>query len=158
LIQNYKYVLENNRTSGEYLGDKINYYYISTSPYGTFGNSCSRLVITNSGNANLTSINGKPVAYKRVITEVENTSGTENYKTIDYFTNYPSSNFTFAGQPFFLYANNQYARGILNKKSFIILQIILLKNRSLIMSLIINLMNNQPTIYIHLSLLSSLMC
>ncbi|WBV52268.1 RHS repeat domain-containing protein [Chryseobacterium gambrini] len=118
LIQNYKYVLENNRTSGEYLGDKINYYYISTSPYGTFGNSCSRLVITNSGNANLTSINGKPVAYKRVITEVENTSGTENYKTIDYFTNYPSSNFTFAGQPFFLYANNQYARGILNKKEF----------------------------------------
>jgi|GEM_PF-4211047 len=118
LVQNYKYTLENNRTSGEYFGDKINYYYISTSPFGTFGNSCTRLIITNSGNANIATINGKAVAYNRVITEVENTTGTESYKTIDYFTNYPSSNYTFEGQPFFLYANNQYARGILNKKEF----------------------------------------
>ncbi|HEX8577793.1 MAG TPA: hypothetical protein VF677_16030, partial [Flavobacterium sp.] len=118
LAQNYKYVLENNRTSGEYFGDKIDYYYFSKSPHGDFGASCERLIITNSGNANLTSINGKAVAYNRVITEVENVAGTENYKTIDYFTNYPSSNFTFAGQPFFLYANNRFARGILNKKEF----------------------------------------
>jgi len=118
LVQNYKYVRENNRSSGEYFGDQINYYYISTGPYGTFGNSCTRLIITNSGNANIATINGKAVAYNRVTTEVENTLGTENYKTIDYFTNYPSSNYTFEGQPFFLYANNQYARGILNKKEF----------------------------------------
>jgi hypothetical protein len=116
LAQNYRYTLENNRTSGEYFGDNIDYYYFSKSPFGDFGASCERLIITNSGNANIATINGKAVAYNRVITEVENTTGTENYKTIDYFTNYPSTNYNSGRQSFFQYANNQYARGILNKK------------------------------------------
>ncbi|RXM41071.1 hypothetical protein BOQ62_03300 [Chryseobacterium sp. CH21] len=118
LIQNYKYLSENNRTSGEYFGDKIHYYYVTASPFGVNGNSCSRLIISNSGNFNIATINGKPIAYNRVVTEIENGQTAEKYKTIDYFTNYPSSNFNNEGVSFLSYANNQYARGIINKKEF----------------------------------------
>ncbi|MBK1898282.1 hypothetical protein [Chryseobacterium paridis] len=115
--ERFSYKYENGISTGVFMGDPINYYYFASSPHGYQGETCRRLVISNSGNFNLSTINGKPTVYNKVITERVNVK-TPNvaWKTIDTYYNSSSSNFYNNESPFQNFVNNQFARGLLLTK------------------------------------------
>ncbi|MEY8762013.1 hypothetical protein [Chryseobacterium tongliaoense] len=117
--ERFIYKDENGLSTGVFMGDPINYYHFSSSPHGYEGEICRKLIISNSGNFNLSTINGKPTVYNKVITERVNTSTpSETWKTIDTYYNAPSTNAYNNEIPFQTFVNNQFARGILIKKEF----------------------------------------
>ncbi|KXH80360.1 hypothetical protein [Chryseobacterium kwangjuense] len=112
---------ENNRSTGVYMADDINYSYIQEiAENQDAGTSCEQLVISNSGNFNIATINGKPTVYNKVISRIKNVNnGTESYEIIEEYLNRSHTNPKNARSPLFTYANNQFARGVLlNRKYF----------------------------------------
>jgi hypothetical protein len=104
-------------STGVFMGDPINYYYFASSPHGYWGETCRRLVISNSGNFNLSTINGKPTVYNKVTTErVDVNNPSKKWKTVDTYYNAPSTNYYNNESPFQTFVNNQFARGLLLTK------------------------------------------
>ncbi|MCS3532915.1 hypothetical protein [Chryseobacterium sp. JUb7] len=115
--ERFSYKDENGLSTGVYMGDPINYYYFASSPHGYWGETCRRLIISNSGNFNLSTINGKPTVYNKVITErVDVNNLNTKWKTVDTYYNAPSTNAYNSETPFQTFVNNQFARGLLLTK------------------------------------------
>ncbi|HEX8577792.1 MAG TPA: hypothetical protein VF677_16025 [Flavobacterium sp.] len=113
----FTYKDENNVSTGVFMGDPINYYYSVISPDGFNGDSCENLVVSNSGNFNLSTINGKPTIYDKVITERININElNKKWKTIDTYYNIGSTNAYNHRTPYQTFVNNQFARGLLIRK------------------------------------------
>lgn len=110
---------ENNKSTGVYLADDIDYSYIQQiAEDENFGYSCEQMVISNSGNFNIATINGKPTVYNKVTTRFKNTSNNESYDVVDEYMNVSHTNPKNAQHPIFTYANNQFARGLLTRKLY----------------------------------------
>ncbi|NML71184.1 hypothetical protein HHL23_15445 [Chryseobacterium sp. RP-3-3] len=111
---------ENNKSTGVYMADDINYSYIQeVAEDQNTGASCEQLVISNSGNFNIATINGKPTIYNKVTSRVKNlNNSSENYEIIDEYLNRSHTNPKNARSPLFTYANNQFARGVLLNRKY----------------------------------------
>ena len=59
--ERFLYKDANGLSTGVYMGDPISYYYFASSPHGYWGETVRRLIIGNSGNCNLSTLNWKPV-------------------------------------------------------------------------------------------------
>lgn len=115
--ERFSYKDENGLSTGVYMGDPINYYYFASSPHGYRNETCRRLIISNSGNFNLSTINGKPTVYNKVITErVDVNNPNTKWKTVDTYYNAPSTNAYNSEASFQTFVNNQFARGLLLTK------------------------------------------
>ncbi|MCQ9641985.1 hypothetical protein MP478_21595 [Chryseobacterium sp. WG14] len=110
----------NGKSTGKYMGDDIDYSYIQeVAEDKVAGYSCEQMVISNTGNFNITTINGKPTVYDKVTTRVKNISNAaESYETTDEYMNLSHTNAKNARSPIFTYANNQFARGILIGRNY----------------------------------------
>lgn len=111
---------ENNKSTGRYMADDIEYSYIQeVAEDQEFGYTCEQMVISNSGNFNISTINGKPTIYDKVITRNKNiNNNTESYEITDEYMNLSHTNPKNARSPIFTYANNQFARGILTDRKY----------------------------------------
>ncbi|MDR6546623.1 YD repeat-containing protein [Chryseobacterium rhizosphaerae] len=117
--ERFTYKNNNGNSTGRFFGDPINYYYTTDTPDGYTGNSCKKLIISNSGNFNLSTINGKPTAYEKVITEkIDISNPSKKWKIIDIYSSEGSTNVYNSGTPFMTFINNQFANGVLTKKEF----------------------------------------
>ncbi|WP_345988323.1 hypothetical protein AAEU33_14555 [Chryseobacterium sp. Chry.R1] len=114
--ERYIYTDKNNISTGVFMGDPLNYFYSVKSPDDYNGNYCEKLIVSNSGNFNLATINGKPVVYNKVITERINVNNNEKWKTEDSYYNIGSTNAYNSKVPYLTFVNNQFARGLLIKK------------------------------------------
>ena len=115
--ERFSYKDENGISTGVFMGDPINYYYFAPSPHGYWGETCRRLVISNSGNFNLSTINGKPTVYNKVTTErVDINNPSKKWKTVDTYYNAASTNYYNNESHFQTFVNNQFARGLLLTK------------------------------------------
>lgn len=115
--ERFIYKDDNGISTGVFMGDPINYYYFASSPHGYWGETCRRLVVSNTGNFNLSTINGKPTVYNKVITErIDVKNPDKKWKTIDTYYNAPSTNYYNNESPFQTFVNNQFARGLLLTK------------------------------------------
>ncbi|MDR4894417.1 MULTISPECIES: hypothetical protein [unclassified Chryseobacterium] len=111
---------ENNRSTGRYMADDIEYSYIQEiAEDQDMGYTCEQMVISNSGNFNISTINGKPTIYDKVITRNKNVNNNaESYEIIDEYMNLSHTNPKNARNPIFTYANNQFARGVLTDRKY----------------------------------------
>jgi len=117
--ERFVYKDNNGVSTGRFFGDPVNYYYTIDTPDGYFGSSCTKLIISNSGNFNLSTINGKPTAYEKVITErVAINNPSKRWKIIDTYSLAGSTNAYNSDTPFMTFANNKFANGLLMKKEF----------------------------------------
>ncbi|MBL3550588.1 hypothetical protein, partial [Chryseobacterium sp. KMC2] len=97
----------NGKSTGKYMGDDIDYSYIQeVAEDKVAGYSCEQMVISNTGNFNIATINGKPTVYDKVTTRVKNISNAaESYETTDEYMNLSHTNAKNARSPIFTYAN-----------------------------------------------------
>ncbi|WP_330747613.1 hypothetical protein [Chryseobacterium sp. CP-77] len=115
----FVYKDENGKSTGKYMADDIDYSYIQEiAEDKVAGYSCEQMVISNTGNFNITTINGKPTVYDRVTTRVKGIGSSETYEITDEYMNLSHTNAKNARNPIFTYANNQFARGILTGRKY----------------------------------------
>lgn len=111
---------ENNKSTGRYMADDIEYSYIQEiAEDQELGYTCEQMVISNSGNFNISTINGKPTIYDKVTTRSKNVNdSSKSYEITDEYMNLSHTNPKNARSPIFTYANNQFARGVLTNKKY----------------------------------------
>lgn len=119
----FQYKLENGKSSGGIVGDPIDYQYTYEEPCTngtTLTYDCTNKyqLITNSGNFNITTVNGKATLYDRVITKTINVSNpSQTYTVIDNYFNSGMTNLpSFKNSMMFTFDSNHYDRGLLLKK------------------------------------------
>ena len=111
---------ENSKSTGIFMADDINYSYIQEiAENQNIGTFCEQMVISNSGNFNIATINGKPTVYNKVTSRYKNINNSaENYDIVDEYLNRSHTNPKNARSPLFTYANNQFARGVLLNRKY----------------------------------------
>ncbi len=115
----YNYKDSEGKSTGIYVGDNINYQYTTpvrmnlNDPTSTV---CALTIISNTGNFNTSTINGKPIIYNKV--ETKYIGDQENYKVADTYSNERGQNPIGLNNSLFTYFDGKYNLGQLQKQEY----------------------------------------
>lgn len=112
----YNYNDDQEKSTGNYVGDPVNYIY--TAPISADPNSqiCQITMIGNNGSFNSSTINGKPIVYDRVQTKF--VGNQESYIVADTYSNIRGQNPIVVNPTIFTYFDGKYNLGQIKKKEY----------------------------------------
>jgi len=112
----YNYNDDEGKSTGNYVGDDVNYIYTSPLQTDPSSNICQITTIGNIGAFNSSTINGKPIVYDRVQTKY--IGNQENYKVVDTYSNNRGLNPIVLNPTVFTYFDGKYNLGQIKKKEY----------------------------------------